>query len=355
MINSWFTRSALGLALLAPGQAPGALAVLEPAAIERSVKAEMQKAGIPGAAIGVIQGDKLIYSRAFGVASVDTQAPADPNMLFRLGSTTKMLTATAVLSLAAEGRIDLNSPISTCIQGLHPAIGRLTAHQLLSHTAGLVDQAVMDGPHDDSALGAAIRQWNGSRLFTQPGAVFSYANPGYWLAGYLVESVTGKPYADAMVQQVFQPLGMSRSTFRPLMAMTWPLAQGHENGRVLRPAPDNASNWPAGSAYSSIPEMSRFVIALMNGGRLEGKQALPAQVVALMLQPRAKTADPGSTYGYGLYFSERRGVRWVEHVGLRAGYASLVRIAPEHRTAMIVLTNAGSKLLPESTDKILAD
>jgi CubicO group peptidase (beta-lactamase class C family) len=137
------------------------------------------------------------------------------------------------------------------------------------------------------------------------------------------------------------------------MAMTWPLAQGHENGRVLRPAPDNSSNWPAGSAYSSIPEMARFVIALMNGGRLEGKPALPAQVVALLLAPRVKTAEPGTSYGYGLYFSERRGVRWVEHVGLRAGYGSLVRMAPEQRTAVIVMTNAGSKLLPESTEKIL--
>jgi CubicO group peptidase (beta-lactamase class C family) len=352
-MNSWFTRSALCLALLLPGQAWGAVAGLDLAAIEKFVKAEMQRAGIPGAAIGVIQGDRLIFSRAYGVASVETRTPADPSMLFRLGSTTKMLTATAVLRLVAEGKIDLNTPISKYIRGLHPAIGRLTAHQLLSHTAGLKDQAVMNGPHDDAALGAGIRQWNAERLFKEPGAVFSYANPGYWLAGYLVETVTGKPYADAMVQQVFQPLGMSRSTFRPLMAMTWPLAQGHEDGRVIRPAPDNASNWPAGSAYTSIAEMSRFVIALLNGGRLEGKPALPPQVVALMMEPHVKTADPGRSYGYGLYFTERRGVRWAEHEGLRAGYGSLVRMAPEHRTAVIVQTNASSKLLPDSTDRIL--
>ena len=205
----------------------------------------------------------------------------------------------------------------------------------------------MNGFHDDSALGAGIRQWNADWFFTEPGAVFSYSNPGYWLAGYLVESVTGKPYADAMAQQVFQPLGMSRSTLRPLMAMTWPLAQGHEDGRVIRPAPDTA-NWPAGSAFSSVLEMSRFVIALMNGGRLEGKQALPAEVVARMLELHAKTADPGSSYGYGLYFSERRGVRWAEHTGARAGYGSLVRIALEQRTAVIVLTNASSKLYPRA-------
>jgi CubicO group peptidase (beta-lactamase class C family) len=353
MIKSWRTCSTLALALLLAGQMHGAAAVLDSAAIEQSVKTEMQKAGIPGAAIGVIQGDRLIFSGAFGVASVDPQVPVDPGMLFRLGSTTKMLTATAVLSLAAEGEVDLNTPVSKYIKGLHSSIGRLTAHQLLTHTAGLKDQAVMNGPHDDSGLGAGIRQWNADRFFTQPGAVFSYANPGYWLAGYLVETVTGKPYADAMVQQVFRPLGMDRSTIRPLMAMTWPLAQGHENGRVLRPAPDNSSNWPAGSAYSSIPELSRFVIALMNGGRLEGKQAIPAQVVALLMEPHVKTTVPGSSYGYGLRFSEHRGVRWAEHEGARAGYASLVRMAPEQHTAVIVLTNAGSKFLPDTTEKIL--
>ena len=110
MIHSWCTCPAFALALLLAGPAPGVAAGLDPAAIERSVKAEMQKAGIPGAAIGVIQGDRLIFSRAFGVASVDTQAPAEPSMLFRLGSTTKMLTATAALILAVEGTVDFTLP-----------------------------------------------------------------------------------------------------------------------------------------------------------------------------------------------------------------------------------------------------
>jgi CubicO group peptidase (beta-lactamase class C family) len=191
------------------------------------------------------------FSHGYGVASVDTGAPVSPNMLFRLGSTTKMFTAAAVVGLALEGHIDLEAPISRYITGLDPAIGKLTANLLLSHTAGLRDEAPMFGSHDEPALGAGIRSWKADFFFAKPGQVYSYSNPGFWVAGFLAESVAGKSDADVVEERLFHPLGMERSTLRPTMAMTWPLAQGHDvqDGKpeVIRPAADNAATWPAGS------------------------------------------------------------------------------------------------------------
>jgi CubicO group peptidase (beta-lactamase class C family) len=109
-------------------------------------------------------------------------------MLFRLGSTTKMLTATALAGLAAEGKIDLNAPVGRYVSGLPPKLSQVTANQLLSHTAGIHDEAPMSGSHDDSALGKGIRARTDGWLFTEPGKIFSYSNPGYWMAGYLVEA-----------------------------------------------------------------------------------------------------------------------------------------------------------------------
>ena len=123
-----------------------------------------------------------------------------------------------------------------------------------------------------------MRSWKSNWLFTKPGAIFSYANPGYWLAGYLAEAVAGKPDADVVEERVFTPVGMSSSTLRPLMAMTRPLSQGHDliNGKisVLRPAPDNTANWPAGSVFSNLNDLSRFAIAMMNDGQIDGKPVL---------------------------------------------------------------------------------
>ena len=112
----------------------------------------------------------------------------------------------------------------------------------------------MFGSHDDEALKREVAGWKDDRFFTQAGKVYSYSNPGYWLAGLLAETIGGKPYADQVATTIFEPLGMTHSTFRPTIALTFPLAQGHDvfagKQEIIRPAADNAASWPAGSRGS---------------------------------------------------------------------------------------------------------
>ena len=161
--------------------------------LEQTAREELAKNNIPGASIAIVRGDRVIYSKAVGIANVETGEEVRTEMLFRLGSTTKMLTAAALTGLAVEGKLDLNAPIEKYIPGLPRRISQITANQLLSHTAGIRDEAPMYGSHDDSALGNGIRAWTDDWLFTSPGKIFSYSNPGYWLAGFLVETLSGKP------------------------------------------------------------------------------------------------------------------------------------------------------------------
>src|SRR5215510_12294558 len=122
--------------------------------LEKVALAELAETNTPGAAVGVVSGDRLVFVKGFGVSNVETGAPVTPDMLFRIGSTTKMFTAAALVSLAEEGKLKLDEPIGKYAQGLSPKIAGLTAHQLLSHTAGLKDGArQMYGRHDDEALG----------------------------------------------------------------------------------------------------------------------------------------------------------------------------------------------------------
>ena len=97
---------------------------LDPASIERVALEELQATKTPGATVAVVSGDQVIFSRGYGVASVETGAPLTPDMLFRLGSTTKMFTAAAVVGLALEGKIELNAPVSRYISGLDQGIGQ---------------------------------------------------------------------------------------------------------------------------------------------------------------------------------------------------------------------------------------
>jgi CubicO group peptidase (beta-lactamase class C family) len=282
-----------------------------------------------------------------------------PDMLFRIGSTTKMFTATAVVTLAEEGRINLDQPIGNYVKGLNPKIAALTPHQLLSHTSGMIDEAPMYGDHDDTAMARVIRSWKDDQLFTEPGKIISYSNPGYWLAGFVAESVVGKPYADLMSERLFKPLGMARTTFRPTIAMTYPLAQGHNaSGKsaptVVRPFADNSASWPAGSMFTNVFDLSRFVIAFMNDGKLEAKQVLQPSVIAKLSTPRIRIPTSASEkYGYGLMISNYRGVHVIEHGGSRSGYGSIIRMAPEHRFSVIVLGNRTGVALNKTAEKAM--
>ncbi len=329
---------------------------LDPLSIQRVALEELQSTKTPGAAVAVVSGDQVIFSHGYGVASVETSAPVLPEMLFRLGSTTKMFTAAAVVELALEGKIDLDAPVSRYIPGLDESIGKLTANQLLSHTSGLRDEAPMFGSHDETALGNGIHAWKADFLFAPPGRIYSYSNPGYWLAGYLAETVSGEPYADVIAERIFGPLGMKRSNLRPTMAMTWPLAQGHEvqDGKpvVIRPAADNAAGWPAGSIFSSVLDLSRFVIAFMNDGRVDGKQVIPPKLIAILSSPHAQVPGSETKYGCGVSLSTSRGIRWVEHGGSRAGYGSTIRMAPQQKFAVIITANRSGSGMPKLADAI---
>jgi CubicO group peptidase (beta-lactamase class C family) len=114
-----------------------------------------------------------------------------------------------------------------------------------------------------------------------------------------------------MEEIVFAPVGMTSSTLRPTMAMTRAFSQGHdivkEKVEVLRPAPDKAANWPAGSLFSNLTDLSRFAIAMMGGGQIDGKQVVSPKVVTALTTPRADIPGSKAKYGYGLEF--RRGRR----------------------------------------------
>ena len=320
--------------------------------LESIARQELRSTNTPGAAIGIIQNSKLVWTKGLGLANVETQQPVDPEMLFRLGSTTKMFTAAAVVTLAEDGKLKLDEPIGNHISGLKTEIAALTPHQLLTHTAGLTDESTMSGRSDDEALAANARTIDSTWLFTEPGQIHSYSNPGYWLAGLVCEAVEGKPYADLMAARLFEPLGMTRTSLRPTQAMTWSLALGHEisagKPRIVRPQADNAATRPAGQIYSSVPELARFVTAFMDDGRLGGRQVLSPTLIAHLTSPHVARPGNDEHYGYGMSVGKDRGVMIWQHGGSRTGYGSTIRMAPDQKTAVIILTNRSGSSLPKT-------
>ena len=325
--------------------------------LEKVILAELKETNTPGAAVAVINGGRVVFAKGFGVTSIEAGTPITPDTLFRLGSTTKMFTGAALVALAGQGKLKLDAPIGNYAKGLAPKLAPLTAHQLLSNSAGVADFAAPSISHDDGALAVMVRAWKDEVFFAEPGKIYSYSSPGFWLAGYVIEEITGKPYADAMRDLIFNPLGMQRTTFRPLMAMTYPLALGHDlqaNGQpaIIRPAFNNVAMWPAGSIYSSANDLARFVTAFLSGGRLDGQQVFPPSLFTTLSGKHI--AIPGETdtfYGYGLMNFDYRGVRLLMHGGFSRGYGSMIQIAPEQGFAVIVVTNKSGETLSKTTEK----
>src|SRR5216684_2025907 len=329
--------------------------------LEATVNEELKATNTPGAAVVVIVGDQVVFAKGFGVSNVETRMPVTPDTLFRIASTTKMLTAATLVALAEQGKIKLDEPIGKYVRGLSPGLSRVTVHQLLTHTAGLRDSASYYGSHDDSALAAFVHSWTDDYLIGNPGEIYSYSNIGYGLAAFVLETVTGKPFADAINEILFQPLGMRRTTLRPTEAMTYPLSQGHEvlSGQtkpsVVRPFADDSRYWANGGVFTSVADFARFAIAFLNDGKLEGKQVLLRSVIEKISTPYVSIPGGNTTehprYSYGLNVRDYRGVRVLQHGGLRIGFGSLVRFVPEYHFAVIVLTNKSNGLLLKTLEK----
>jgi CubicO group peptidase (beta-lactamase class C family) len=326
--------------------------------LDQVVERELADQRCPGAAIAIVHRDRLIYSKGYGLANVDTAQPVTSDMLFRTGSITKMITAAGLSILAEDGELDFHTPISQYVSELQPELRALTLHQLLTHTAGLADPNAMVGPHDDEALAEKIRELDGSYFFDRPETIYSYSNVGYWTAGRVLEARSGIPFAEFLDRRLFEPLAMRRSTFRPTEAMTWPLAVGHgPEGTappvVIRPLADNAAAWPAGQLFSTAPEFANFCNAFMQA--LTGKAAPPLseRMAARMAAPHVEIPHEGRHYGYGLSVSREGERTWLTHNGSRTGYGSLVRMCPQERFATIVLCNKTGVSLPPVVDEAI--
>jgi CubicO group peptidase (beta-lactamase class C family) len=326
--------------------------------LEKTIEAELAATKTPGAAVAVISGDKVIFAKGFGTTSVEGGSPVTSATLFRMGSTTKMFTAAAVLRLAEQGKVKTDAPVGTYIKGLPPKISALTAHRILSQSSGLRDLPTTVFSNDDAGLGLNIRDWKADVFFTEPDKIYSYSSANYWLAGLLAEEVYGKPYADALAELILKPLGMQRSTIRPFEAMTYPLALGHGvsagNVSLVRPIDNNSAKYPGGSLFSSADELSQWAIAVLNKGKINGRQVIPASVFEQLQKPQFYLpGEEKAFYGYGLLGFDQQGVKTVSHGGASRGYGSMIFFAPEQRIAVVVLANTSGQTLPKTRQKAL--
>lgn len=305
----------------------------------------MEQHEVPGVAIGLLAGGET-YMEGFGVTSLTNPLPVTPETLFQIGSTTKTVTATALMRLVEQGKIDLKAKVRHYLPDFRVAdeatAEGVTVEQLLTHTAGWNGDLFTDTGGGDDALAKYVAKMADLAQLAPLGELFAYNNAALCVAGRLIEVVTGKSVEAALRELVLEPLGMRDSFFFPAEVVTRRFAVGHtprEGGSVVaEPWPIPRSSNAAGGLTCSVGDQLRYARFCMGDGRTESGEVLLSSAALQRMQSPVVPA-PGGELGLTWFLSEQGGVRFVAHGGATNGQRALFWLAPVQGVALVVVTN----------------
>lgn len=311
------------------------------------VRFQLQDHQVPGASLAVVS-NSMIYAQGIGITRRGNRQTVNSDTQFFCGSTSKMLTAAAIMSLVDEGLLDLHAPITDYVPyfklGNTFDPSRITVHQLLTHTSGLPDQADIKCSPDPKALTEWFRKHTDLPLWSPPARLFNYSNLGYCLLGLTIEETSGLAFNEAMQQRLFRPLGMTGADFDLTKVFdSSNYAFGHsfslKNLQIIDPADYNcAVSRPAGLLYTRAKDLAYFAAMLLD----QGGNVLSRISVEEITGPHADTRSKGEFYGYGLWSFDYNGLQVFRHNGGIDGFLSDVWIVPALDFAIVILLNADS-------------
>ena len=296
---------------------------------------------IAGAVTLVATKDRIVYLKPIGYRDLASKTPMPVDAIFWIASTSKPMTATAVMMLVDEGKINLNDPVEKYLPefmgqmvkvatsasptstpgttGSHappqlvPAVHPILVREILNHTSGLpFRSAAQPGALDLLPLREAVRSFASEPLLFQPGTGYSYSNEGLTTAARILEVVTGMPYEKFMLERLFTPLGMKDTTFWPTAEQIGRLAKSYRLDthtkdlaeqpidQLTYPLDDRQHRYPmpAGGLFSTAADVSIFCRMILNGGMLDGKRYISQ--ASLQLMTTEQNHGLGKTsYGFG--------------------------------------------------------
>jgi CubicO group peptidase (beta-lactamase class C family) len=306
---------------------------------------------VPGVSVGIVQAGEESYGYA-GVTSVENPLPVDETTLFQFGSTGKTFTATAMMRLVGQGKVDLDAPVRTYVPELklkdEDVAAKVTVLQLLNHTAGWDGDLMDDTGNGDDALEKYVARMERLEQVSPPGRTVSYNNASLSLAGRVIEKVTGTTFEKAIADLLLAPLGLKSTFFFPNDIMTRRFVVGHKKDddgiTVARPWAMPRGGNPAGGLTANARDQIAWArFHLGNGTAPDGSRILTADLLGRMQQPTFDMVGSalGDHVGISWLLAEVDGVRTVNHGGTMIGQYSEFTMVPEREFAVITMANCG--------------
>ncbi len=307
------------------------------ASVDEYVRSEMKTQQIPGLSLAVIKNGQIILARGYGLANVELQVPVRPDTIFQSGSMGKQFTATAVMMLVEEGKLDLDDKITKYFPDSPEAWHKITVRHLLTHTSGMTDYPSDFDLRRDYTEDELVQRIKTITLAFHPGEKWSYSNLAYVMLGVLIHKVSGKFYGDFLQERVFTPLGMStarvisEADIVPNRAAGYRLVNGQlKNQNWVSPSLNTTAD---GALYLTIYDMAKWDAALYT------EKLLKKSSLELMWTPVKLNNGKTHPYGFGWALGEVRGRRIVEHGGSWQGFKSYVARYVDDKMTVVLFAN----------------
>src|SRR5581483_5624066 len=355
--------AAIGLAAVVPSAAeqtaPTPDPRFEPARVV--IRQVMAEKNVPSVSVAVAKGGKIVWEEAFGWADREKRIRATPDTMYSLASISKPFTATALMRLVEQGKIDLDKPVNeylgaSKLTGLAADASLATVRRVLSHTAGLpyhyhfFYNNESEGPPsmDDSIAHYGL-------VVTPPGEAYEYSNLGYGIIDYIISRVSGRSYDDYMRNEVFLPLGLTHTSVDIGPGLESFAAQRYDFQQ--RPIPFYTFDHRGGSAiYASAHDLLRFAMFHLKD-RLPDQQPIVKESTIDLMHQTATPPVPGQPgLGYGLGWitkADDHGYRVVYHTGGMPGVSTAFVLFPSEDLAVVVLTNSYAGITPKMVQAIV--
>jgi CubicO group peptidase (beta-lactamase class C family) len=333
---------------------PYSAAIAEGRAAVREVMADP---GAVSVSLALVEGDRLIWSEAFGIADRDADRKATTETIYGVCSVSKMLATAAVMILVDQGRISLNEPVVTYIPGFTMPLDsrhrNITVKMLLNHTSGLpgYDPKTMTNAPYTGYAADFMEGLKRQRVMHDPGTIAAYNNDGFTMVENLVKAVTGQDYPAFVRRNILTPLGMTRSQYQNVVLPAGSYAQGY-NGAAKIPF-YNLNVYASGGFFSTPEELSRLASMFANNGVYNGQRILSAQSVAAMAEDRRQgtfNPVPNESERFGLGWDTMAqpglaavGVKsWQKTGDLTGVYGTCIVVVPEEHLGVVVFGASGS-------------
>lgn len=319
---------------------------------------KMKKENAAGVALVVVKDNQILFQKGFGFSDKEKSIPIDPKKtVFRLASISKVFTASAVMQLVEQGKIDLNKDIVNYMGGLkyQNNMGEpVTMEHLLTHTTGFdyVDPRPEDIHYqeNDYTMLKDYVEDNMPTVVRKPGDTYTYDNFASMLQGYIVQNLTNTPFYKYMAKNVFYPLEMHNSSFVMTNFIKEKLATGYDaKGNVIPFYQTRPTDMPQGSMFSTGSDVANFMIAQLNDGKFKNNQILQKETVEDMQKTKFALHPkyPNMTYGFEFFSPQSHNGQYVFGKGGNIpGFSSLMWLIPEHKIGVFVVTNKDSSALP---------